>query len=126
MTAQELRIRNWVLKTETNEQTQVFGHGIAAFALAESVRKAGEPQMYSPIELTPEWLQRAGARRENEYTLVIEINSYMALVHNKYQSGVYVRTYKDSGFIEIQIPCDFVHQLQNIYHSLTGTELDFD
>lgn len=83
----------------------------------------------SPIPLTPEWLERFGFSEKNKYW------SYPC------GDGFYI-AYTPSGEFWIAIersdgdddcgedeyarklPIKYVHQLQNLYHSLTGKELE--
>lgn len=69
-----------------------------------------------PIPLTEEWLKRAGFERNSDGTFV--------LIHIMYalpEMGVMQLAIGYSPLINC--PCKYVHQLQNLYYALTGTEL---
>ena len=121
MQAAELRIGNWVMG---NAPYKVDINSIATHAIYE---KNGEDYC-KPIPLTEEWLLKFGFAKE-------ESTSY------KYYSNDNVRfcfevMFTNNGFwviIERMQSTDrtrmnmghynYVHQLQNLYFALTGTEL---
>lgn len=63
-----------------------------------------------PVPLTPEWLERCGL---SFYEHDNELFPMVAMKHNGQVVAVFTKT----------APCEYVHQLQNLYHALTGTEL---
>jgi len=86
---------------------------------------------YSPIPLTPEVLERYGFVKVEDlgdmvYYQLPEIELGYGICFNhediefyKYnKSGTYTLMYDDSN-------CQYLHQLQNLIFSLTGTELTF-
>lgn len=73
---------------------------------------------FNPIELTPEILEKAGFKKEFEYWVMGEFN---------------IRQFRDEFFaIALWSPTESetmtkilsLHQLQNLYFALTGSELD--
>lgn len=72
---------------------------------------------YQPIPLTEEWLLKFGFKLHyGTYTIktnrgTITIEEDLAEISNEFSN---------TGF---NAPCKYVHQLQNIYHALTGEEL---
>ena len=114
MKASELRIGNWVYKPEADENTEMFAHGIAAFALAESIRKSEQQAMYEPIPLTPEWLEKFGF--ENG----VEFQGGRLFYENE---GITLEAPNAGNCLDFGLPCKYVHQLQNLYFALTGNEL---
>ena len=86
----------------------------------------GRDVTYRPIPITEEWLIKLGFK---EVLMVDDIYGYF-YVSNKYQF-IYVNNgqirfnCEEDGVILLEPNClDSVHQLQNLYHSLTGTELN--
>lgn len=66
-----------------------------------------------PIKLTDEWLDRFKLDKGNGYPYRF-LNGYL-----KMRNGVYFFKYYD---IEVELP--YVHDLQNLYRSITGNEFD--
>lgn len=68
----------------------------------------------SPIHITPEWLERLGLNDHSfEFSKVFTVSYYDGIVHiEQYHEGP-----KDMPHII------YIHQLQNLYHALTGQEL---
>lgn len=118
MKASELREGNWVYKPEADEQTQIFAHGIAAFALRETIRKESEPSMYEPIPLTEEWLFKFGL--ENGTTQALEKITCAKVMYESWQKCCTLY----SGHNCLHVKIQYVHQLQNLYFALTGEELE--
>ena len=85
----------------------------------------------SPILLTEEWLLRFGFnKKEGEHNiglptgggseLSIENDNSTALTRSQLCDGVFT-----NGFDYVYIKdCEYVHQLQNLYFALSGTELE--
>jgi hypothetical protein len=83
--------------------------------------------VYAPIPLSEEWLKKFG----------FEDNSYAVFHKNYSNDGCITVSFKDyahttlSDFpitawpndYSLPIKCIYVHQLQNIWHAITGTEL---
>lgn len=118
MTANELRIGNWVIETKIGNPVYIRGGGIQMF---EENRITLEP-----IPLTEEWLLKFGFKKaspsENNYdnNSAYEIESWGKVA---LRSGVLVSDewyFLDGMTSEIK----YVHQLQNLYFALTGQELE--
>lgn len=74
---------------------------------------------YKPIELTEEWLLKFGFNKSGEDDLYIHTNSYTNGL-SYYDDTLHFCVEGESHPIyHIQ----YVHQLQNLYYSLTGSEL---
>jgi hypothetical protein len=109
MQANELRIGNWVKLPEDVEGDRYAQIGRDDF---EYVRGLCNIEQMSPIPLTPEILEKAGFKKEFygwtkswvelsfEYHFMVNIGEY-----------------------HITDPLQSLHQLQNLYFALTGTEL---
>ena len=98
---QDLRIGNWYLN-ENGLSTQVD----ALF---------GVELMGKPIQLTEQWLLNFAFLKENAGYLNNEI--YIAKIDSVFCHPIMLFDCED--YLEIQ----YIHQLQNLYHALTGEEL---
>lgn len=83
------------------------------------------PKEINPIPLTEEWLQRFGFKSDqNRFYMSVE-SDYGGGIDSLIVPGesVTVSCFDcDDGRIGAKFP--YVHQLQNLYFALTGTELD--
>lgn len=75
-----------------------------------------------PIPLTEEWLLKFGFTKDkNSYVMGVHINRFSGLMKIKFDPLIQwvfsVGSYKDITRVK------YVHQLQNLYYALTGTEL---
>jgi hypothetical protein len=95
-------------------------------------RKRGE---YNPIPISPEWLERFGLERQGDFiTCSIsenQCNEYRSLELWNTSEGIEICLHDDSLELSnaetmfYDLPhIQHVHQLQNLYHSLTGKELE--
>jgi hypothetical protein len=71
----------------------------------------------SGIPLTPEWLVRMGFEDGTTENLK-KVTS--AILHRE-SNGTYLLY---SGHNNLYVPLEFVHQLQNLFYALVGTELE--
>ena len=71
---------------------------------------------FNPIELTEEWLKKAGYKKQNGYGYS-NYNVYGTILKNE--------TGFEFHYYGITIRLDFVHQLQNLFFSLYGEDLVF-
>ena len=112
MTANELRIGNYVKSNDVNMAPY--------FIVTASFLKQNENEMswfIDPIQLTEEWLLKLGFKysefedlyQKGGYDVDIKDNVYCHFYMNEYGDW-----YKD---------IDHVHSLQNLYFALTGEEL---
>jgi len=118
MDARELRIGNKVYlygSIATIEPVDFYGIGIAI--------KKGKP-----ILLTEEWLLKFGFSENENDVLQIETTLMPLSVtlsdnypDEKYKAWVYED--ENSSYHIISDNIKYVHQLQNLYHALTGEEL---
>ena len=74
---------------------------------------------HSPIPLTEEWLLKFGFKQDETY--VSEQNPYLDYIKDEVRISMpyFSFEYGDGAFMELK----HVHQLQNLYFALTGTEL---
>lgn len=89
----------------------------------------GDEDYFEPVELTPEILEAAGFKY-NEFTENYEIfyDAVGMVGINKYDGSFIIgNDNEDMGFTgDIKSACKYLHQLQNLIHSLTGQELQID
>lgn len=128
MKANNLRIGNWLEfedKTMTVSSIHIddtirfkvpYGGSIGCFKLSAHIK---------PIPLTEEWLLRFGFENyETDKSRVYRLNGFMAtyVFNGRFKGKRYLKyhniTFEDFGHIQ------HVHQLQNLYFSLTGEELE--
>lgn len=100
MKATELRIGNWI--EYMGQAIQVDAYEIGETELNTSVSQ--------PIPLTEEWLVKFGFEKIDEWAFgELELKQYKN--HKHFTEALYL------------IEVNYVHQLQNLYHSLTALEL---
>lgn len=129
MKAEELRIGNFVLFHEESTIFKVTGIETGGlYVKNETISTWIEIYQFSGIPITEEWCLRFGFEVDCVYDCVLEIKDYedkrntflcafsderdtVYLYHNYYSPSDYVAEVKH------------IHQLQNLYHALTGEEL---
>lgn len=112
MTANELRIGNWV---EIIQPTKEIYTTIQPSCFSVEIISH-----YQPIPLTKEWLLRFGfyENRNHNPSWQLDVNLGFS-IWGRVKTGFNV--FVDSD--EIGYPINHVHQLQNLYFALTGEEL---
>lgn len=119
MKATELRIGNWIHDRFNNKDHQVTGHGISTL---ERIEKEGDPtiQGCGAIPLTEEWLEKFGFERiEGWEDENMEVPPHWRIVNNHWVN----LPVRDGKFFHLGQEIKHIHQLQNLYFSLTGEEL---
>jgi hypothetical protein len=107
MKAEELRIGNWIRYAGKEIELTRQKFKLCVFTL-------GLDELHEPIPLTEEWLMI-----KSGYGLVsIESNLWIS----QKEDGIFYLTDDKDDFISNN-PIKYVHQLQNLYFALTGTEL---
>lgn len=131
MTANELRIGNWVnYKGEPIPVTMVGQYGIQSKTEEALINAKFSTPDISPIPLTPEILVACGCSGNYPYNL--KINDRWN-IEFRLSSQPYDRCflYSLDGFGEMSVPwlvlphIQFLHQLQNLYYCLTNQELKY-
>lgn len=128
MNAQELRIGNWFISYETDPDTTIYWQ-------VEGIKKKGvffrngsswtaEP---IPIPLTPEILEQVGFAYSQKQLDKHNTACFIMIV----ESGKTIYMwYHDNAYHyhagEWVTKVEYLHQLQNIVHSLTNTELQWN
>lgn len=118
MKAQELRIGNLILKHDGSVIT-VTGKFLAEYEGHENEQILTNPPrpFFSGIPITEEWLLKAGFHRQTS-------NHYYIFYKDKVLFTIYNGSLViEGGYMPIKL--EFVHELQNLIHSLTGEELEF-
>jgi hypothetical protein len=118
MTAQELRIGNWVMFDNRIFQIDSIAIVFPTLNTDEFGIGVVDWNNIKPVTLTEEWLIKFGFDRRG-YT---SSNGSKLVLHHKepmYPNG---RIYYNSWCIKNELP-QYVHQLQNLYFALTGEEL---
>lgn len=113
MEIQELRIGNYVKIFDTI--TQIEGMSTWDNLIQNSNFAERELSEFEPIELTEEWLLKFGFKKDGYGDFIIS-NAIMWLNNGKIIAHIGMST-------AIDIKCNYVHELQNIYFSLKGQEL---
>ena len=116
MKTYELKIGNLV-KCKTSNDSGIYtvlaldGLNLKVY-LSEPRSKWHTEDLIKPIPLTEEWLLKFGYTEEDFETgkiiIVTENNKLIGFIINKYSYSPIIK---------------YVHQLQNLYFALTGTEL---
>jgi len=78
-----------------------------------------------PIPLTEEWLVRLGFQKESkEYFIKINNHSNLLLFYSTFHDKYYYFADVERRQYNSTLPMLYVHQIQNLYYSLTGQELE--
>lgn len=83
-----------------------------------------------PIPLSEYWLVKAGFEKEEEYEFGVLI-CYRYILETRKTNCVFTSNYSTEECIYVNynqggVDIEYVHQLQNLYFALTGTELTFN
>ena len=123
MEARELRIGNLV---KVGEQimfmTCITGKShVDAQNFDSNYVCAYDIDMIDPIELTEEWLQRLGFKDSQPMQPPRSyFKEWIEVTNQFFADG----NYRFNGLSRIKVELKYVHQLQNLYFALTGTELE--
>ena len=126
--AEELRIGNWVSNIHTNEDYQLTPQRwINLLRHFYPKDDCGVSMCYiKPIPLTEEWLIKLGFTQHTEKTQDFYIDddgySYWNICYGT-DNQWWFHAGLGNGDVPIANP-QYVHQLQNLYYALTGTELE--
>ena len=117
--ANELRINNYVYINENIKQVDVIDYNQVIATESGLI----ELKYIKPIPLTEEWLLKFGFGIDKDYDDTffnnIALEQAVILYNTKYK----LFTLETDRGDEIQIECEYVHQLQNLYFALTNEEL---
>ena len=118
MKAQDLRLKN-IVYNRNGDPIKLSIYNLQCILSWEIYEHAGEPP-FKPIPLTEEWLDKFGFEK-----------SYVDFFyHKKLGSMLFSRPFKEASHILVKcnVGCKltsikYVHQCQNLYHTITGEEL---
>lgn len=124
----ELRIGNLVHFIFTNETVEILGinaHELNNKSIYNTISFRSlnlyceSFETIKPIPLTEEWLLNLGFPLKGFYRL--QVTSFLELCWKPHDKTLNLQT-KKNGFTE-NSKVKYVHELQNLYFALTGTEL---
>lgn len=116
--ANELRIGNYIYSSITQKYIKVHSR---FFRLIESEIRVKGNSTYVGIPLTEELLLKCGFINEFEDE---EDNSYFTLKNIEIQKILFKEEFFLDNVNNIGVSIKHLHQLQNLYFVLTGTELE--
>ena len=114
MKASELRIGNLISWISSGNIEKVMKIDL------KYVNEVSEKDL-SPIPLTEEWLLKIGFENDLEISHNVYFKKHFYLEYPKDEVGYNFGWF---GVLETAIKCKYVHELQNLYFILTGTELE--
>jgi hypothetical protein len=124
MKINEIRIGNWVRFDNNIEPAKFTQVNARFFCMVANGRPSQEMKpdedisdYYQPIPLTPEILEKAGFEPYKYYS---DTMSY------KRDWFIWTKGWFQKGIKILNEDVKYLHQLQNIYFSLTNTELEID
>ena len=132
MNATELRIGNLVELTNIEYGTNKTPYEIDIDDFNDLYHKRIK---INPIPITPEWLERAGFSKRlinnkfYEYFIDATPLNYKNDYVIKWWDTDFDRKINFAPVLSGTVhafPCDYIHQLQNLYFALTGKELEFN
>lgn len=110
MNANELRIGNLTYRIEVNNKNNTVIDDITIYDMERIQESQTKTFIYKPIKLDEEWLSK------------FNWNGYNPLHFNSnFEIDKQGRLYCNSDYKGVNV--NYVHQLQNLYFALTGTEL---
>jgi hypothetical protein len=125
MNVKELRIGNLVSDKYQNQirevvsisdyECELFHTNIRDYKVRTEILK--------PIPLTEEWLLRFGFVKDPMHYWEIPKNEFITILQEDYDDCILFHPIKLNGIVEKGVNLKYVHQLQNIYFSLTNEEL---
>lgn len=124
---EDLRLKNWINHPERLGDIQVCS------IQEDEINFKYQPSEFIPIELTEDWLKRLGfkkfGRNDLPRTLSYKKDWISVFPANSFSDfkGYGFMYYKKefAGSVEsARTVIEYVHQLQNLFHSLTGSELE--
>jgi hypothetical protein len=129
MKASEFRIGNWLLIPGLNKYLKVVAIFNSHFRCEDSNCISYEESIrvnYQPIPLTPEILVKCGFENKSKTTdYYFFINGYGWDINiGGARKSMYPCIMGESGLEAFGNELKFLHQLQNLYFALTGTELE--
>ena len=122
--ANELRLGNYIHRYDfgdlslRNEQILEIGTKLVCTG---PIKVICELKDVKPIPITEEWLVKMGFENDYDSTWIIDIGNDALLWYDLKRKTIAVGVPYEASGNEVKRP--FLHQLQNLFHSLTGEEL---
>ena len=123
--ATDIRIGNWVRTKQTRQEFIVSGISKESIGIIES--------QWTGITITEEWLDKTSLVKRQTSSPIIrryyghERDGRFIVSHNEKIGGFWVDWEHSSYGDQVTLRrFEYVHQLQNLYHSLTGKELQIN
>lgn len=113
MKANELRVGNWVRKKGSDTKIQVD----------PSILNVSELINYQPIPLTPEILEKCGFDKKQNKLFVYQLKRVRIWVGTAGCISYLDNEDKDESIYIGEL--SYLHQLQNLFYSITGEELNY-
>lgn len=121
----ELRIGNWIIvqnpflgKAARATVFNILPDDLMVYDESQH-RFAADPSTSEPIPITPEILEAVGFEKEGLTTIAKDgLPVYFKLKAGELSALVFNLS------TPINVPCKYVHQLQNLFFTLTGNELE--
>lgn len=121
MEAKELRMGNYIRDIESEREGYVLTIGkITSTVKMEFSELTQKFEEYEPIELTEEWLLKFQFSEIDEKLYCIRFRLNRVDIY-KMISGDYPFYFR---FNQVDVEIKYVHQLQNLFFALTGSELE--
>ena len=122
MNANELRIGNLINTISTNKVFESFITDVKGYDILRCEEKSFKYWSYEPIPLTEKWLSDFGFKKTNESEEVewYSLNGFEIAIHEEDEKVYFVYQHMVLRHIIN------VHQLQNLYFAITGTELSYE
>jgi hypothetical protein len=119
MKANELRIGNWVYYSRQNPPINT-GYYEEQF----NFLRIRDIDYLHPIPLTEEWMLKFGFECDAYTTFSKQVSkyAYILISFDDYAKTTLSESVSVADH-DLTIKCEYVHQLQNLYFSLTGEEL---
>ena len=127
--ASELRLGNYILQKVNSKISPV----VCDYRHFELLSK-GEGKDLFPIVLKAEWLEKAGFTENKKYALLPEAHEYILTLpvpgSSRNEIVAYIKSNKECfaravvDNLVASAPVYHLHQLHNMYYSLTGKELE--
>lgn len=114
---EDLRIGNWVMEVLNKEKEVVMYMRVGSLSRDTLID-------FEPIPLTPEILEKAGFKLSSEYGLPSYFHALLSFDIDFREDGIFVVLHHDIWHELVKI--EYVHQLQNLFYVLTGTELEIN
>jgi hypothetical protein len=125
MKANELRVGNLV-KNQYDEKSIVI-RGYDINDLCEGM----DSEVFQPIFITKEWLEKFGFEKEKYSNLTniffrLKVLSHGTISFYPKEEGFNIDLGTTSGYHFGTTKIEYIHQLQNLYFAITGTELAYE